>query len=1023
MPPAHLDGLNNAQLRAVQHPPNIPLQILAGPGSGKTKVLTSRIVHLITEHAISPANICAVTFTNKAALEMRTRLGRMLTKEQVRQIKMGTFHALCAQFLRKYATLVGINGNFTVCDADESKKILGKMLKEPDLKNFLKNCSITLSEGTVSSRISQAKAKGFSPHDLLDTFYASSHASTKGKAKAKSFLPLTTERLEHELNSANIKETIDFVVAHLYDQYELTLREHNSLDFDDLLVYGVRLFSENPQVGRWCTHALVDEFQDTNSVQYELMRGLAATSRCVTIVGDPDQSIYGWRSAEVENLAKMRRDFATTQQIFLEENYRSTAAILAVSVAVVAQDKSRIKKTLHATHPQGPQPTLHCFPSDQIEASAIAHEVKRVVAHMGGALGYDDFAILLRYNSLSRVFEGAFRRAGVPTRLLGGARFFERAEVRDVLAYLQLADNPAYAPAFARAVNVPPRGLGAKSVAELLAAAARRGCAPLALVEGICAGRVPDIRPPVRRKVGEFVAIVKELRELAEKGTSPASLIRCILTLVRYQEYLQKTQEDADSRWQNVQELINFATETDERGAESFDIDVEDAAPPADEDDWDDRGEDEYDEEELDDLGFAEVKPKEDKPAKKSPAAADIAPETPLRAFLQASMLSTDTQQNTEDDKDKQKVTITTCHAAKGLEWPVVFIPVVEEGVFPSARAEDPEEERRLLYVACTRAHALLYLTHAASRKMAGETLSKRLSEFVSALPGVPPPANADSAALFARSPPALSPAECTTLARVLHRAPPDAAQARAQLAALAVAGTPSLWTLAAESAGTGFASAAAWERGAHERETHPPLDAAPVFVSARNLPLQPLARAAYAPPPARSPSPPEEASVPSSSSGSGSGSGKVASARAPRAKAGSKAGAKAANAAKAEKAEKEQPGAPRQATLESFMRRKEPRPATKTVVDVPVAAARSAPKSSSVAATLRPATGQAKPAARALPSSGSSSPDGPAALPAKPAAAALQMPGGAAGAKRRLGMGRAAGGYPNKKFKTPGGA
>lgn len=262
---------------AVQHPPNIPLQILAGPGSGKTKVLTSRIVHLITEHDILPSNICAVTFTNKAALEMRTRLGRMLTKEQVRQIKMGTFHALCAQFLRKYATLVGINGNFTVCDADErcvgccgwrgkytltsscSKKILGKMLKEPDLKNFLKTCSITLSEGTVSSRISQAKAKDFSPQDLLDSFYSSSHASSKGKARAKTFSVLTAEHLEHELKSCNTKETIDFIVANLYGHYERALREHNALDFDDLLVYGVRLFLENPQVGRWCMHVLVDE--------------------------------------------------------------------------------------------------------------------------------------------------------------------------------------------------------------------------------------------------------------------------------------------------------------------------------------------------------------------------------------------------------------------------------------------------------------------------------------------------------------------------------------------------------------------------------------------------------------------------------------------------------------------------------------------------------------------------------------------------------------------------------------------
>ncbi|KIP07660.1 hypothetical protein PHLGIDRAFT_23961 [Phlebiopsis gigantea 11061_1 CR5-6] len=779
MASAHLVGLNQAQLRAVEHPPHIPLQILAGPGSGKTKVLTSRIVHLVTRHAVSPSSICAVTFTNKAAMEMRTRLGKMLTKEQVRQIKMGTFHALCAQFLRKYATLVGIGGNFTVCDADESKKIIGKMLKESDLKEFLKSCSITLSEGTAMSRISQSKAKGLTPHDLLDTWHSTSHtAPRKGKSKEKGPSLLTYEHLNAELGTCNTKQIIDYVAANLFAQYERTLRDNNSLDFDDLLVYGVKLFGENPKVGTWCEHVLVDEFQDTNSVQYELMRGLAASSRCVTIVGDPDQSIYGWRSAEVENLAKMRRDFATTQQIMLEDNYRSTGSILAVSLAIVAQDKARIKKTLNATHPQGPKPTLHCFPSDQAEASAVAHEVKRLVAHMGGVLSFDDVGILLRYNSLSRVFESAFRKEGVPTRILGGQRFFERVEVKDLLAYLQLVDNPAYLPAFGRVVNVPARGLGQKSIQELLVVAGKKGMSPLEVAERIYEGRMPDIKPPVKRKIGDFILSLKVLRKLASEGAGPASLIRRLLELVQYETYLQKTQEDWESRWENVKELINFASEMeDDLGVRSFDIESPDLDKG--EDDWVDNGEDEYDEEELDDLGFAEVKtrPEESAPAKTEP-------ETPLRAFLQASMLSTDTGQT--DEKDKPKVTITTCHAAKGLEWPVVFIPVVEEGVFPSARAEDKEEERRLLYVACTRAQGLLYLTHASSRMMNGEKVFKKLSEFVSVITG-PSEVRRASLALFSESPPEMTYGQCRTLASVLHRTAVDSEQRTKDVAELCV--------------------------------------------------------------------------------------------------------------------------------------------------------------------------------------------------------------------------------------------
>ncbi|KAJ7087339.1 P-loop containing nucleoside triphosphate hydrolase protein [Mycena belliarum] len=693
-PHPFLESLNAAQLKAVLHAPDVPLQILAGPGSGKTKVLTSRIAYLILHHMLPPSSICAVTFTNKAANEMRERLSKLIGKQRMSEVRMGTFHALCALFLRKFSKIVGIQANFTVCDAEESKKIIAGLLKP--YKEFLSSNDIFLKDGTVLSYISKAKSKG-----LTATQFIAQHCKTSSERKSSEFDP---------------QNDIQRLVGNIYQEYEKSLRRSNSLDFDDLLLFGVRLFTEHRPATSWCKHVLVDEFQDTNVTQYELLRAIGGpTEGCVTVVGDPDQSIYGWRSAEVGNLARMRKDFFGSEQIFLEENYRSTASILKASLAIVSQDKTRIPKTLLTSHPAGTTPVLRSFPSEHAEANFIAVEIKRVVAYMGGLLRWGDFAILLRFSALSRAIESALQKEAIPSAVLGGHKFFERLEIKDLLAYLQLVDNPNFIPALTRAINVPSRGIGEKSIMALIARADRTNMAPLDVIEQIYDAKQPDIKPAMKHKTGPFVKAVRVLRKLATEGGSPADLIRRLLELVDYEEHLKKTQPDWEGRWENVQELITFASEVEH------------------------------------DMNLAGM----------DPAQTEIS-DTPLRLFLQASMLSSEGDTQSDEDS-KDKVTISTCHAAKGLEWPVVIIPAVEQGTFPFYRTDDVQEERRLLYVACTRAQSLLYLSYVGKRKVGGETKMKELSEFVTE-------ATKEHTSIFTARTAQLLPAERAVVARVLGR-------------------------------------------------------------------------------------------------------------------------------------------------------------------------------------------------------------------------------------------------------------
>ncbi|GAC96276.1 potential DNA repair helicase [Pseudozyma hubeiensis SY62] len=830
--PPYLEALSKSQYAAATHPPTSCLQILAGPGSGKTRVLTSRVAWLILDPAnkLKPEDILVVTFTNKAANEMKMRLVKLIGKERVDNLVIGTFHSVCARYLRKYGKLISLPNNFTIIDSDDAKRMFKAILK--DLKADLDKEHISIKPEQAMSEISKAKAKEIDPIRYRDL-------AEQDRAKGESRKAPIGRQFT---GSAPFK----MIMATIYTMYQQQLVDANALDFDDLLVYGVQLFRRQNQVVRNIQHVLVDEFQDTNITQYELMRLVATASQAVSIVGDPDQSIYGWRSAEIGNLDKMTKEFNGTKQARLEENYRSTGAILELALKVVQQDTSRVDKDLYTSHPRGLPVVLKSHGSAQLEASYIASEVKRLVAHSGGMLDFNDFVILLRFNYLSRAIEAELQARGIDSRMMGGHKFFDRMEVKDLLAYLALADNPGFTPAFIRVVNVPKRGIGEKGITDLLNMAKAEGCKPMKLVEKVVSGgKNPGIKPAMKKGLKDLVEAVGAVREAARTGTPVAQLLETLIEKINYENYL-KAQPDYEARWGNVQELISFSTIVAQNVAYA---DANAPSVPLEQilshtlsnQEGTDTGRSLRDDSDDEDDSFEEVdiKPsrseelptspdthpyfkkhgtgkrklklpakgeiidlcdsseesqesaqvretqaspaKKRRTAKKEPPAAeeeeasaddddkpksallsqldeieekvdtrsqDDADEaddeeqeekTPLRVFLEASILATDMDAETDqkDEKKKPKVTISTCHAAKGLEWPVVFIPAIEQGCFPSFRCERPDEvaeERRLLYVAMTRAESVLYLTHASARMQGGDTQDKIISNFVASV-------------------------------------------------------------------------------------------------------------------------------------------------------------------------------------------------------------------------------------------------------------------------------------------------
>jgi DNA helicase II / ATP-dependent DNA helicase PcrA len=634
--------LNPAQTAAVLHPDG-PLLVLAGAGSGKTRVLTARIAHLIRERGISPTRIFAVTFTNKAAGEMRTRVAALLGADP-RGLWIGTFHSLSARLLRREAPLLGFTPNFTIYDQDDSESFIKRLLEERGLS-----------------------PKANPPRAI--------HAIISG-AKNRMLLP--------EELGATADSPLQRVAADIYAALGPGLRRANAMDFDDLLLLPLTLFAEHPErlaywQGRF-QHVLVDEFQDTNAAQYRLVKQLASEHGNLCVVGDDDQAIYGWRGADVRHMLSFQQDFPGATLIKLEQNYRSTQVILDAANGVIAENARRLGKTLFTAHQGGESVTLLTAADERDEAEWLAGELARRAA--AGDVPYEGMAILYRTNAQSRPLEEAFRFRGIPYRLVGAVSFYERREVKDALAYLRLIANPADDEAFARIVNVPRRGIGDVAFTQLVRAAAQWG---KPLLETARSGdRIPELRPNVREAFMAVASLIDDLRA-SHGAADPATALEQAVTAVGYDRYLTDEGPEGVERWDNVQELIAGAAEW----AETAGDDAEESGASL------------------------------------------------IERYLTQAALVTPADQGSGDPSG---VTLTTVHMAKGLEWPVVTLAGLEDGLFPLARATgEPgglEEERRLCYVGLTRAREKLYLSWARTRYRNGRLELSEPSRFLDAVPG-----------------------------------------------------------------------------------------------------------------------------------------------------------------------------------------------------------------------------------------------------------------------------------------------
>jgi DNA helicase-2/ATP-dependent DNA helicase PcrA len=632
-------ALNPAQQEAVDHVHG-PMLVLAGAGSGKTRVLTTRIANLIDRHGVPPDRIFAVTFTNKAAGEMKHRIGRLLDRDPS-GLWIGTFHSLSARLLRREAGLLGFGRQFTIYDEDDRLSLIRRLMDQRG------HSTKVFPPRAVQSLISGAKNRMVPPSELA--------------AGVSQF-----DRLAQ-------------VSADVYAAMGPALKAANAMDFDDLLLHPLTLFREHPDRLRAYqakfSFVLVDEFQDTNRAQYELIRLLGAHGN-VCAVGDDDQSIYGWRGADVRNMQEFLKDFPGAKLVRLEENYRSTQVVLDAANGIIAENTGRIGKTLTTRRRGGEPVTLLAAADERDEAEWVVRELERRSA--AGDWSYGDMAVLYRTNSQSRALEEAFRRAGIPYRLVGAISFYERREVKDLLAYLRLVANPSDDEAFLRAVGVPRRGLGDTSLATL-GRTAQQWSKPL-LDSARGAEAITDLRPNVREAFRTFAALIGGLAQRAAT-LAPAEVLEHLIRAIDYETVLLAEGPEGADRWENVRELVASAANWSEEVTEEADG-------------------------------------------------------TPLERFLaEAALLASgDTVVGNEDG-----VTLMTLHTAKGLEWPVVVLTGLEHGLFPLARAEEQpdglEEERRLCYVGLTRAKDKLYLTWARARRRGGELRPGIMSRFLRALP------------------------------------------------------------------------------------------------------------------------------------------------------------------------------------------------------------------------------------------------------------------------------------------------
>jgi DNA helicase-2/ATP-dependent DNA helicase PcrA len=613
-----LRELNGQQQAAVKTSIG-PVLVLAGPGSGKTRVLTHRIAWLLAEMEAAPWHVLAVTFTNKAAREMRHRLDTMLGDTSTQAMTLGTFHATCARILRREADNIGLSSSYMIFDTDDQLTIMKQVVADMGLDD-----------------------KRYRPRSLLNAISAA-----KNELLTPTDYPTRTY--------------YDEIVVRAYTRYQEALRSNDGMDFDDLLMATATLLRDNPlALARYqerYRHILVDEFQDTNIAQYTILRLLAKDHRSLYVVADEDQSIYSWRGADYRNITRLRREFPETQEFLLEQNYRSTQIILDAAQAIIVRNQDRTSKHLFTEKTGGYPITLHEAYDEQEEADYILREIQRLM-RTGVEVG--DIAVMYRTNAQSRALEESFIRHNVPYRLIGATRFYSRKEIKDLLAFLRLTLNPDDDVSFMRVVNVPPRGIGAKTVAKVSEEARRRDTS---LYQGLLSlVKSGDLRSRAERVLSAFATMIHQWVELREE-LSVARLIDRIIGDTDFEGYLRDGSDQGESRWENVMALRAVVSE---------------------------------------------------------------APNVSLVDFLTDVALVADVDELTEE---VEAVTLLTLHSAKGLEYPVVFVTGIEEGLLPHSRSMDSPldvaEERRLLYVGMTRARERLYLTYAFRRGWRGYRTSE----------------------------------------------------------------------------------------------------------------------------------------------------------------------------------------------------------------------------------------------------------------------------------------------------------
>lgn len=625
-----LKNLNDEQIKPVTDTEGAVL-VLAGAGSGKTRVLTSRIAYILEKRLCSPSNILAITFTNKAAREMKERVANMLG--DVENMWICTIHSMCVRILRRFGEASGVQPNFSIYSETERSNVIKKVFKELDYDEKIMK--------SVKYHIANAKMLGLDP-DEYGVRYK---------------------------DGENIRAACE-----VFERYNAYLHESNALDFDDLLVETLRLLRGHAEVRDYLADKFkyihVDEFQDTNTVQYNIVRLLACKHGNLFVVGDDDQSIYGWRGAEIENILKFDRDYPQAKVYKLQRNYRSTGSILNLANAVIAHNGVRRKKTLWTEAEDGVMPEYVQSEEEKDEALFAAKTINAAV-YAGGK--YSDFAILMRINALTRSYEQEFGKYGIPYKVFGGFKFFERKEIKDILAYMRLVSNPFDNEAFSRIINVPRRGIGAKTIETMEAYAASNG---LSLYDGCIDADELPVPKSTREKLAEFASTIKQF-VISAQALDVGSLVREIILTTNLKSAYDDGTDEGDAKLANVDEFIAAV--------------------------------DDY---------------------------VRLNPTATLNDYLNQITLASDT----DEMDDGNYVTLATIHSVKGLEFTNVIICGLEEGIMPTSRAKDDiaamEEERRLMYVAVTRAKKQLWLTRSKSRYLYGHREMTMPSPFIKEMSG-----------------------------------------------------------------------------------------------------------------------------------------------------------------------------------------------------------------------------------------------------------------------------------------------